>query len=742
MKRTVLLGLAASFAGGLVAQSNVVPGLDGRLTRVDNLTYYGRRGAAYPNGEIGMAMLNEMCNPGSVTIPWYAAMQSNHPKFGFLLVRVANDRIEQISDWSYCKHAFTSVNVNGSGCGGPCQNPGTGSVMGLSCYDTYGAGNNADRTWLGPPAEIDPWLGTWNPTGSYFDVGDPITGTGPADGVRSLNTSGFDSVHNRMTVQEVDLATPSAAYFYGIHLIHEGESLANRGDNLASRGVNPTWGGSNWSFPNNGVGQVYGSILQHWQGSTLDVGQNGTDDGRFFVAVKVTPIGGGNYHYEYAVHNADNSRGGASFRVPVDPGAVVSNVSFGDIDANPLNDWLGAKVGSEVVWTAPAGNPHNWNTIYNFGFDCDVAPSFGVVTIDQARMGPGALSVSINAQVPSGIPSAQVATLGSSVGCGSCTSALYENFSPAAFDLANTAMTFQYQNGQYRAVAGGATYVAPTGTNLGLGDDAQTVVTLPFAMPYPGGTTTTINVCSNGFLSVGNNGTSYTPTASALLSGLPCWSAYWRDLNPGAGGQVVFDTAANEARVTWSAVRTYGTTNTSTFQVVFRSNGNVSIVYQSTHNGGNGSVLVGWSPGSVATDPGATDLSAALGTGIGLCALPFTGLGFQASARPILGTQVQLTTSGIPAGTPFGSVLLSLTQNTPAQDLTAYGMPGCFNHVANGISHLFFVTGGSSAMNFTVPSATAFTGVEIVGQSFTFSSGLNSAGVVTSNGLLMILGPQ
>ncbi|MFN7589831.1 MAG: hypothetical protein ACK5UQ_15235, partial [Planctomycetota bacterium] len=160
LRASSLLALASALTTSLVAQSNTVAGLDGRLTIVDDLTFYGRRGAAFPNGEVGMAMLNEMCNPGTVVIPWQAAMQPNHPKFGFLIVRVVGDRIEQISDRSFCKHAFTSTNYT-STCG-PCQNPGTGSLMGINCADTYGSDNNADRVWLGPAPEIDPWLGTWN----------------------------------------------------------------------------------------------------------------------------------------------------------------------------------------------------------------------------------------------------------------------------------------------------------------------------------------------------------------------------------------------------------------------------------------------------------------------------------------------------------------------------------------------------------------------------------------------------
>lgn len=67
--RTSTVPLFVLLATSLAAQSNSVNGLDGRLTVIDNMSHYGRRGPAQPNGEIGMAMLNTMCNPGSVDIP-------------------------------------------------------------------------------------------------------------------------------------------------------------------------------------------------------------------------------------------------------------------------------------------------------------------------------------------------------------------------------------------------------------------------------------------------------------------------------------------------------------------------------------------------------------------------------------------------------------------------------------------------------------------------------------------------
>ena len=414
MRKIAIAAVAAAIAGPVLAQSNTVAGLDGRLTVVNNLTYWGRRGAAHPNGEAGMSMLNTMCNPGSVVIPWQAPMQPNHPMFGFIITRESNGRMVQISDWSYCKHAFLSINVNGA-CG-TCQNPGTGSLMGLNCSDTYSAGNNGSRTYLGPPAEIDPWLGIWNPVGSYFDKGDPeVAAPNNADGARSTISTGGDAVKNRVTVKEQDLLVPGS-FYYGIQLIHRGEAVANRGDNIASRGFNPVWNGSSWSFSNNSVGQSYGSILQNWSGASVNMATNGNDDGRVFVAAKVTQ-NGAMWHYEYAVHNVDMSRGIASFRVPVGLGATVSGFGFRDIDGDALNDWTGQQVGNEIVFTAPANNPQNWNQIYNVWFDCSVGPVSGSFLCDAARIGPGALTVPVAAQVPSSDPSAYNTIVGA--GCGS-----------------------------------------------------------------------------------------------------------------------------------------------------------------------------------------------------------------------------------------------------------------------------------------------------------------------------------
>jgi hypothetical protein len=406
MHKTRILVVATVLAGSAMAQANTVAGLDGRLSAIASPTYFGRRGAAYPDGEIGMAFSNTMCNPGSVVIPWAQAMSTNHPKFGFLFARYSGDRMVQINDRrSYCKHAFLSTNFSGA-CG-TCINPGTNQLMGLNCSDTYGASNNGDRYWLGPADEIDPWLGTWVAVGSYFDRGDPDVGPPfNTDGIRSLTsgTSGVftDPVRNRLTLREPDLTVPGSTFYYAIHLIHQGEAAANRGDNIAYRQVTPTFGGSTWSFANAG-NMTYGSVLSAWPGATVNFARNGTDEGGFYVAVKVT--GTGPYHYEYAVHNYDNSRGGGSLRIPLCSTASLSNVGFRDIDQNGLNEWTWSRIGNELVFQVPASpatNPLHWNMIFNFWFDTDVPPVASSVKIDQASPGSGALFVSVPSQVPGG----------------------------------------------------------------------------------------------------------------------------------------------------------------------------------------------------------------------------------------------------------------------------------------------------------------------------------------------------
>ncbi|MFK7743138.1 MAG: hypothetical protein AB8H80_22680 [Planctomycetota bacterium] len=430
--RESLFGASLSlvFVVSATAQSNAIPGLDASIYDVGSATIYGRTGPAYPNGVAGIVHGHSMANCGSVHIPWDGVvggqLVDQHLKIAFLLARESNGRMVQVSGKSHCKHSRIAFNFSGNSPCGPCQS-GPANTFRIGCYDIYGAGFNGNRSYLGPTPEIDPWLGTWDPVGSYFDIGDPQQGNypQPADGVQSLDTTGFDVAKNRMEVPESELVQPGVFYAQN-QVVVGGEPVANRGNNLVSAAMAFNWNGSSWSATPP-VGAQAGSVLTRWTGAANGMASNGADDGRFMVACRVTGPVEGLWHYEYAVHNIDNQRGGASLRIPVCPTARVENIGFRDIDGDPLNDWSTSVSGGEVQILASANNPLDWNTIYNVWFDSDVAPVAGSVTIDEARLGPGALSVAVPIQVP-GLQG--TAHLGA--GCGTPETGLWANGVPAS----------------------------------------------------------------------------------------------------------------------------------------------------------------------------------------------------------------------------------------------------------------------------------------------------------------------
>ena len=734
----------------LLAQSNAVPGTDVNLYNVSSSTIYGRRGPSHPNGEVGIGFGHAFCNAGTVHVPWATSpttqgqMTDVHFKIAFLIARESGGRMVQVSKrGSGVKHSRVTYNLGSSNCGACGSGPS--STFRMGCYDAYSTGFNGNQFNLGPSSEIDPWTGSWNPVGSYFDRGDPMVGGAAAtDGVQSLTSSqvgAFDSVKNRITVDEAELIVPSSTFYGQVHLVCEGEPVANRGNNQMSDRLSFNWSGTSWSTSNLG-GDVAGSVLNNWTGATVNVGGDGLDNGRFAVGARVTGPSAGVYHYEYAVHNIDNSRGGGTFRIPLPSGVTVTNIGFRDIDGAGANDWNVQQTSSELVFTSPGAgpdfNPVDWNTLYNFWFDCDSAPGGGGVLLDHARTGTGALTVAVLSDVPGGSPVATVQSFGQS--CGDCDEAFYESFSGGGIDLSGMAATLAYANGGYNVLSGTATWQAPSGSTLSLGDDAQTTVTLPFSLPYPGGTTTQLRICSNGFVSpAGSNGTAYTPSVSSFLNDQPRWAPAWHDHNPSAGGQIRFASSAAGATLTFDAVPNYSGGGPNSFQMQFEPNGTVHMIWQSLTAAGN-DWIVGWSPGGGPLDPGSIDLTTAIPAGISICAASQQGITHSASARPVLGTTVQLITFDIQAGTAFGLTLMGHAQQSPPIDLQPFGMEGCFGYVNGGNSVFWFGPGATVQVPLTIPNDPSFNGLPIVSQSFTYNPPLTSLGFIGSNGVLMVVG--
>jgi hypothetical protein len=384
----------------LLAQSNAVPGLDVSTYELGDATVFGRRGSAFPNGEVGINLGHSMCNSGTVIIPWVGSsatqMLSTYPRIASLLARESDGRMVQVSGKSFCKHSATAFNFTGGPCG-TCQ-AGPSQTWRIQCSDVYSSGFSSTGS-LGPTTEIDPWLGTWNPIGSYFDRGLPeVAPPANSDGIRSPITWS-DPIQGRMLVPDTELDVPGASFWGQVWVSVIGEPGDNRGNNATTRRATFTRTATNFTGAVTGTA-VVAPVLTRWTGATTTLGRNGLDDGHFMVGVKVTGPVDGFWHYEYAIHNIDNARGGAAFRIPVCSSAQVRNVGFRDIDRDALNQWQYTRTGNELAWQAPANNPHDWNTIYNVWFDCDAAPIAGTFAVDQARIGPGALSVAVASSIP------------------------------------------------------------------------------------------------------------------------------------------------------------------------------------------------------------------------------------------------------------------------------------------------------------------------------------------------------
>jgi len=75
-----------------------VPGTDVMAFDVGGPSMYGRRGAAYPNGEAVMNIGHSMCNAGTVPIPWNSSgpggtMANTYPKIATMIAREFNGRM-------------------------------------------------------------------------------------------------------------------------------------------------------------------------------------------------------------------------------------------------------------------------------------------------------------------------------------------------------------------------------------------------------------------------------------------------------------------------------------------------------------------------------------------------------------------------------------------------------------------------------------------------------------------------
>ena len=108
-------------------------------------------------------------------------------------------------------------------------------------------------------------------------------------------------------------------------------------------------------------------------------------EGRLHLGTKVTDLGNGRWHYEYALHNLNSDRAVRAFGVTVPGGVNVTAIDqqlprYLGGEPYPSTPWAtGVKAGFRY-WASrsfaqnPDANSLRWSTTANFAFEADSPP--------------------------------------------------------------------------------------------------------------------------------------------------------------------------------------------------------------------------------------------------------------------------------------------------------------------------------------------------------------------------------
>ncbi len=336
------------------------------------------------------------CNLGSCWLNWKSGI-AEHPVIGQNLFRLKNGRFEQVGQ-SWLKHGFTAL--QGTVCSTSCNAAPDGTHLGVNCSDPYSSSLNGSQTRLGPKLDVNP------DTGVYLFPDSRET------------RAGASSIDKRLQAHtaDVDPAQNSGAVYYAEtqYVTHDDAMFKNNANNSSYRtctfGAGPSY---TMTLTGSVVRQKTGIDAWKAADATVVETQIGASEGLFILGAKVTSLGGGLYHYEYAVQNFTNNRGAQAFTVPLPPGTTVTNVGFHDVDyASSVpaeiydgTDWTPTVTAGSVSWTTTPyatntmANALRWGTLYNFRFDANQPPGTSTISLDYFKPstppgGPSSISAS------------------------------------------------------------------------------------------------------------------------------------------------------------------------------------------------------------------------------------------------------------------------------------------------------------------------------------------------------------
>ena len=383
------VALAATLSAPVQAQACTFrPGPDvivGSLNGVSN--YSSSNGGTVEALSLGTTS----CNLGDTNLLWIAN-NNNHPVIGGNLYRLKDYggwwAMEQVG-MSWLKHGFFALSQ--TLCCSNC-NSTSGSALGIGCSDPYTSGRNGTQGNLGPRWQV-------NASSGFFNYP-------PA------NPSFAGSTARRLEVLVSDLeATGSTTtrYYGEGHYVTPDDAAAGNDDNNASyRRMNVSGSGSSWTFSFNGGTVRERAAIYAWADSGVDgpvqiIESDISGDGRVVLGMKFTDLGGGQWHYEYALYNMNSHESVRSFEVPVPAGVNLTNIGFHDVGYRNGDgvgssnysgtDWSVVQSGGVIRWETqtfganPNANALRWGTTYNFRFDADQPPAGALIDLGLFRSG-------------------------------------------------------------------------------------------------------------------------------------------------------------------------------------------------------------------------------------------------------------------------------------------------------------------------------------------------------------------
>lgn len=395
--------------------------------------------------------------------------------------------------------------------------------------------------------------------------------------------------------------------------------------------------------------------------------------------------------------------------------------------ATNVNNRLNVKATSDWA-TSTVGTVNTSGEVFNNAAPANVIPAGLTYTWDP----------------PAGVQSTNTSY---GAGCYTQSATWFEQF--GTFDLPGTAVRLTPNgSGGYTMFPGTPTAFVHTVPGLALTDDSIGTLALPTPFTYPGGSTSSLDICSNGYIWAQTNALAdFSPTQAELFSNPARFCPLWVDMLPDGAANLanVFaevDTVNNKAYVTYVNVPTFTAGGTVNMQAEFDlGTGDVNYTYGAITVPAAVVSMAGWTPGTgfSTVNAGSVDVSASLAGTFSTTATEASALALSAAPTPVLGATVTYTTSNIPAAALISANLISLIQIPSGLPISVPA--GCFAYVdANNSSTSLLFGGPTATMTFGVPSNAAFVGLPINVQSASLVLGINNLDAITSNGIRSVVG--